>query len=140
MGLDALKNRFWSKVTKSDKCWIWAGYTNRDGYGRFRKFDTLVSAHRMSWELTNGEIPATKHVLHRCDNPACVNPSHLFLGTHSDNMQDMYEKKRHGNGKSNNCHPDLPYHAKGMCRACYLVQWRQRNPNRQKQYDTKRRS
>lgn len=90
--------RFWSKVQKSDGCWLWTGpvKSRAHPYGRFwvspeRKH---VKAHRIAWELEHGTIPEKLHVLHRCDNPRCVRPDHLWLGTHRQNMQDMAAKGR----------------------------------------------
>ena len=101
-----LEQRFWSKVRKTSDCWIWIaarGYFNGKkgaGYGRFligsRRDGTNrpVYAHRLAWELSNGDIPDGMFVLHKCDNPSCVRPDHLFLGTHDDNMKDMASKMR----------------------------------------------
>lgn len=75
-------------------CWLWTGALDTDGYGMIAVGRGPKPAHRVSWQLHAGEIPAGKHVLHRCDIPSCVNPGHLFLGTHSDNMQDGYKKGR----------------------------------------------
>ena len=89
-------DRFWDKVDKTRSgCWLWTGCTNADGYGRLalgRK--RTEKAHRVSWELHNGPIPDGAEVCHTCDNPGCVNPDHLFLGTHQDNMTDMRRKGR----------------------------------------------
>lgn len=92
--------RFWSKVAitaNPDKCWLWDGAKDSRGYGRFNlgghNGKTLL-AHRFSWELTNGELSPDLDVCHHCDNPNCVNPSHLFLGTHKDNMNDRDKKGR----------------------------------------------
>jgi len=91
-------SRFWSHVQKSDGCWTWTAARNRDGYGTvaFRDGGQRVHmmAHRYSWKLANGEIPKGLLVLHECDNPACVRPDHLFLGTDLDNMRDMSAKGR----------------------------------------------
>ena len=85
--------RFWAKVEKTDTCWIWTG-AKRGGYGMFRfKTGSPVGAHRISYQLATGKYPK-EFVLHSCDNPACVNPEHLFVGTHQDNMDDMYAKNR----------------------------------------------
>ena len=102
-------NRFWQKVQKTDSCWIWtAGHDNK-GYGKFSvgashgangaRRNSMVAAHRFSFELVNGPIPEHDSfhgycVLHRCDAPACVNPEHLFLGTNKDNVRDMDTKGR----------------------------------------------
>jgi hypothetical protein len=82
-------------------CIEWQGYRDRDGYGITSMghiYDgTLkngVRAHRKSWIETHGPIPEGLHVLHKCDNPSCVNVEHLFLGTHTDNMRDMWKKGR----------------------------------------------
>ncbi len=93
-----LADRFWEKVAKSDGCWLWTGSTN-GVYGSLGVERTHVGAHRLSWELAFGAIPDGLSVLHRCDVPTCVNPAHLFLGTHQDNMRDMADKGRgHGPG------------------------------------------
>lgn len=90
---------FWSCVDKSggdDACWIWTRGKLPKGYGRFNADGKDVLAHRFAYEKLIGEIPDGLHVCHHCDNPSCVNPKHLFVGTRSDNMQDMWEKKRAG--------------------------------------------
>lgn len=75
-------------------CWLWTGSTFRLGYGRINLNYKIRSAHRVSWEAHMGKIPVGLHVLHRCDCPPCVNPEHLFLGTHLDNMKDKCRKNR----------------------------------------------
>lgn len=91
-----LTERFWRSVEKTDAgCWNWRGSVNTHGYGQIRAASgEYTTAHRVSWELTNGPIVDGLWVLHRCDNPRCVRPDHLFLGTPADNAQDMYAKKR----------------------------------------------
>jgi hypothetical protein len=94
-------DRFWSKVNKTDGCWIWTARLDRDGYGRFHPTaTTLVLCHRLSWKLNNGPIPIGMCVLHHCDNPACVNPAHLFLGTQADNIDDKVKKGRQSRGEN----------------------------------------
>jgi DNA-binding CsgD family transcriptional regulator len=92
--------RFWAKVEKQGPagCWLWTGWRMKGGYGDFRAridgVDRHVSAHRWAWFEVNGEIPAGMVICHHCDNPACVNPDHLFLGTQQDNVRDMVAKGR----------------------------------------------
>lgn len=87
--------RFWSKVVKSDGCWEWqGGRFAGPGYGRFSIKHKNTLAHRVAWELTYGPIPDGLFVCHRCDNPSCVRPGHLFLGTALDNNRDMAAKGR----------------------------------------------
>lgn len=87
---------FWPlvKIGKKEECWNFIGRLDKNGYGKFRiKPDYL--AHRISYRFKVGPIPSGGHILHSCDNPSCCNPAHLFLGNHSKNMQDMWDKKRH---------------------------------------------
>lgn len=108
------EDRFWGHVDKSDPegCWIWTGamvwsptrrkygYTTTYGYtfigSRADGSLRMIHAHRLSWMIANGPIPEGMQVLHKCDNPPCVRPDHLFLGTKSDNSKDMVSKGRHG--------------------------------------------
>jgi hypothetical protein len=95
--------RFWSKVDKNGPipdhrpdlghCWVWTAAQYTAGYGEFY-MGRLVGAHVASWTLARGEVPADRWVLHHCDRRSCVRPSHLFLGTQADNMQDMHAKGR----------------------------------------------
>jgi len=86
--------RFWSYVKKASKCWLWMGGCSGKGYGYFRAGEKLLSAHRFSWMIEHGEIPEGLKILHHCDNPPCVNPACLFLGTTKDNDIDMRSKGR----------------------------------------------
>jgi HNH endonuclease len=124
--------RFWANVQKLDTgCWEWtAGRSSRD-YGVFwpeGKAGGQVGAHRFSWKLTYGPIPNSLCVLHRCDNPPCVRPNHLFLGTKGDNSADCTAKGRHANQGKTHCPRGHPYSGDNlyispttggrMCRTC----------------------
>jgi len=86
--------RFWKKVDKTDGCWIWTAYIDKRGYGQFGVGKTICYAHRISWLIHYGEPSQSLFILHRCDNPTCVNPRHLFSGSQLDNMKDMISKGR----------------------------------------------
>jgi hypothetical protein len=100
MMVDTLPRRLWAKVVRTNNgCLEYAGAHNAFGYGiiRARRDDgmhTMVATHRAAWTVTHGPIPEGMHVLHRCDNPPCCNPDHLFLGTDADNMSDKCAKGR----------------------------------------------
>ena len=128
--------RFWDKVNIAgpDECWEWTAGTYLKGlkYGRFQFEGKAKSAHRVAYILTNGDIPDDMFVCHTCDNPACCNPKHLWLGSAKDNTQDMLKKGRAKNGNSvkthcSNGHPfDKIYKVKSKrskrerrCSLCY---------------------
>ena len=92
---DEIKKRFWGYVDKTLTCWLWNAGCFQNGYGQFRLGKKKVKAHRFAYMMCFGEIPVGKIVCHRCDNKKCVNPTHLFLGTHKDNAQDREKKNRH---------------------------------------------
>lgn len=93
-----LADRFWKKVNKVDGCWEWLGAKTAFGYGLIGDYVgsklKMLKAHRLSWSFSCGEIPGGMCVLHKCDNPGCVNPDHLFLGTYKDNVNDCVNKGR----------------------------------------------
>lgn len=125
---------FWQKVSvgRADECWPWNGPRWKGGYGRFQiglgypKSKTMV-ASRVAWLLTNGVFHEGMQVCHKCDNPICVNPNHLFIGTQTDNLRDCAAKKRSVNSAKTHCprgHEYSPentfYQANGTQRACRL--------------------
>lgn len=101
-------DRFLGKVKQTESCWLWTGTTYRRGYGHFGRYlndkRVMYKAHRYAYEFYKGHIPEGLLVLHTCDNPACVNPDHLFVGTHKDNSQDMLRKGRFGYPRNPNHH------------------------------------
>ena len=98
--------RFWAKVDKTDSsgCWIWTGARTSAGYGQIRIQHTAYYAHRLMWIMMRGVIPYGLEILHKCDNPPCVNPDHLFMGTQSDNILDSVSKGRFNRPSGEN-HP-----------------------------------
>jgi hypothetical protein len=87
-------------IKSENECWPWIGYKDKDGYGTFNpKSKILIKAHRFSWALSYGKIPDGMGVLHKCDNPSCCNPRHMFLGTPTDNDLDRDQKGRQARGE-----------------------------------------
>jgi len=94
--------RFWPKVDKSGDCWEWTGCRHPEGYGRFNPYGEIINSHRFIFELEGSDIPSGMIVCHHCDNPPCVNPDHLYLGTHMDNTRDKINR---GNQLRGEDHP-----------------------------------
>jgi hypothetical protein len=96
----SLAGRLMARCVKTPTCWEWTGSADKRGYGRLNIGEVPMLAHRLSWQAFRGPIPEGAHVLHRCDNPRCIRPEHLFLGDHAMNMADKMAKKRHRYGVS----------------------------------------
>ncbi len=120
---ESLIRRFWKYAHKADGCWLWTGTLRPDGYGVLglggRK-DGLIRAHRLSWIIRGLDLPDNMIVCHKCDTPPCVNPEHLFIGTHLDNHTDMKLKGRSSAppvhfGTSNNKAHLIEYNGEIMC-------------------------
>lgn len=113
--------RFWGKVTVGPGCWIWRGTRLPRGYGRYSpRHGRTVYAHRLAYELQGERIPDGLIVCHHCDTPSCVNPAHLFVGTHQDNVDDCVRKKRMhlGNKHGLRLHPECANPLRGEAHPC----------------------
>jgi hypothetical protein len=126
-----------SRVVRADGCWKWSGSKLPKGYGLLMSHSTrrkVFSAHRFSWTIHRGVIPNGKHVLHRCDNPECSNPDHLFLGTPKENMRDAINKGRRNTG----VRPSGEKHWKAKLTASQVLQIREDHKRNVSQADLAR--
>ncbi len=100
---DDLRARFWRRVEKQDQgCWLWLG-AQRNGYGALKHAGKVLSVHVVSHVIHHGEIPSGKIVCHACDNRLCVRPDHLYAGDPSDNVRDMFDRRRIGAARGAEC-------------------------------------
>lgn len=92
--------RFWSKVNKTDSCWLWTASTHKFGYGAFNVRGKVYTGHAYSWYLAHNSFPSKGQVImHTCDNPTCVNPQHLQIATQKENVEDCTRKGRQAKGE-----------------------------------------
>ena len=135
LSVESVKVRFWGRVLKTPTCWIWQGARAGGRYPAFKLRGQQVDGHRLAYEWANGPIPIGFHVLHTCDNPPCVNPAHLFLGTEGDNARDKERKGRGRYGKRTHCPAGHPYDEKNtyiyrgwrhcwICKRLAYARWR----------------
>lgn len=114
------KASFWIKAKQTNYCWEWEGGKDNCGYGRFNH-SLEVLAHRISYQLLYGRIEKEIHILHRCDNPGCINPDHLFVGTHQENMIDKMKKGRARHFGRRSQYYGVTWRKDSKCWRSYLV-------------------
>ena len=139
MGFWRSMERFYSKAIEQGDCIVWTAAKNVEGYGRFHYSGKFWMAHRLSWTLEIGEIPDGMHVLHKCDNPPCINVNHLFLGTNSDNVADKVSKNRQARNYKTHCKNGHEYKKENTlirkqgwkeCRTCIRLNQREARKRR----------
>lgn len=116
--LEYNKERFWSKVDKKEEgnlCWVWRGSKSKEGYGVFYLDKKIWVATRALYVLNYGIDPGDLYVCHKCDNPSCCNPGHLFLGTNSENLIDMRSKDRQAKGETHGTKTKVGKYKNGSC-------------------------
>ncbi len=139
------ETRFWAKVGKTEGCWLWKGRRTESGYGHFGiRSGKMCRAHRFSFELAYGPIPSGMYICHHCDNPPCVRPDHLFVGTNSDNAKDAIAKGRPwGTKRGTHCARGHEMTAANrywrkdgysQCRACRKLAWMRIGESRSPQH------
>lgn len=121
--------RFWTKVNKTETCWLWTASRVNTGYGRFYANRHAISAHRFSYAIAYGAIPNALCVCHRCDTPSCVRPDHLFLGTNADNSRDMTNKGRSASGDKSSARIHKEKRPRGEQHWAYKTPERMRGEN-----------
>lgn len=143
---EADREKFWQRVNKTPTCWFWDGPTFGAGYGCFTIKSITIGAHRFAYWVTKGTIEQNLFVCHHCDNPICVNPSHLFLGTHLDNMRDCRAKGRSAWAKNRFCihgHEFTPENTRviprgRICLTCYRINVVRHNALRKQRKEARR--
>jgi hypothetical protein len=129
-----IRELFFARVIARPRCWFWIGSKDKNGYGTMTYSPTrkVFKAHRVSYEIFKGPIPDGLHVRHSCDHPWCVNPQHLLVGTHKENMRDVMIRGRHHNKRKTHCirghelageNLMVSKNGKRFCRVC----WRKSN-------------
>lgn len=128
--------RFWRKVDRRgpDECWLWTASKTKSGYGHLGLGLKVVRAHRLAMVIAGHEVPPHLSVCHKCDNPACVNPAHLFVGSMSDNIRDSVQKGRHAAVRKTACPYGHPLSGEAGRRRCLVC-----HRNRQREYTLSKR-
>lgn len=124
-------SRFWGHIDKTGNCWLWTKCKDKDGYGKFKiclgskQNQKRLRAHRYAWLVTNGPIPPTMFILHKCDNPPCCNPSHLYVGNHQQNIEDRQRRNRQAKGERAGNHIHVEKRPRGEKHGRSKLTWEQ---------------